>query len=123
MTVPRPFDFTDPRIKQEARFRQANTCACCGESLSDFFNEFAHHVVANQSGDPRNPEHGWIRQLVNCVLLCEDCHNRVHQDGKTRFGAMAPPDYFPYSHGADRAAHRAWVREILAKQRTVWPGS
>jgi len=120
--VPRPFDFKDPRIKQEARFRQANKCACCGESLSDFFKEFAHHVIANQSGDPRNRAHSWIRQLVNCVVLCEDCHNRVHEDGKTRFGAMAPPGYFPYSHGIDRAAHRNWVRELLASQRTVWPG-
>jgi len=115
----RPFDFTG-RTKQEARFRQFNRCACCGESLSDFPEEFAHHVVANQSGDPRNPEHAWIRQVINCALLCEDCHVRVHQDGRTRFGAMAPPDYFPYSHGINLAAHHAWVRDLEGRQRALW---
>ena len=119
--MPRPFDFADPRIKQEARFRQANRCACCGESLNDFFHEFAHHVIANQSGDPRNPAHAWIRQLVNCVLVCEDCHSRVHENGKTRNGAMAPPGYFKYSHGSHGAAHRAWVQDLEQKQLTIWP--
>jgi 5-methylcytosine-specific restriction endonuclease McrA len=116
----RPFDFTNHRIKQEARFRQANLCGCCGESLSDFAEEFAHHVVANQSGDPKNPDHQWIRELTNCVMLCRDCHTRVHQDGRTRYGAMAPPDYFRFSHGRNRVAHLKWVRELVAKQKTIW---
>ncbi len=117
----RPFDFTDSKIKPEARFRQLNLCACCGENLNDFYYEFGHHVFANQSGDPHNPDHSWIRDVVNCVILCRDCHHRVHQNGNTRSGSMAPPEYFPYSHGLDRARHFDWVREMKQKEKTIWP--
>lgn len=118
MGKPRPFDFSD-LTKELARGRQAGLCAHCGHSLRDLF-ENAHHVIPNQSGDPHNPRHAWLRTVDNCVVLCYMCHDRVHADAHFRTGAVAPPDYYPFSHGHDAGAHLLWVRRLDALARTVW---
>jgi hypothetical protein len=117
----RPFSFRNPTTR-EARLRQCGRCALCGDSLDDL-EEHAHHVVPNQSGDPQNATHGWILTTVNCVVLCHVCHEAVHAGGRYVKGALAPPDYFMYSHGTDRAAHTRWAAEILGLASTVWPRS
>jgi hypothetical protein len=81
--------------------------------------EFAHHVVPNQCGNPADPTHQWLRTLVNCVLVCHQCHQRVHEDGDTKLGAVAPPKYFPYSH-KDPAAHRKWARQLRQLSSAIW---
>lgn len=115
----RPFEF-DNRVKAASRLRQEGLCAHCGESLDDLW-EHAHHVVPNQSGDEGNTLHAWLRTEINCVTLCQDCHERVHQDGRFRDGAVAPAEYFPHSHGLNRASHTAWVQDLRSKAiQTVW---
>jgi 5-methylcytosine-specific restriction endonuclease McrA len=117
--VARPFDF-DKDTKNNAFFRQLNRCAHCGVSLIDQ-SDHAHHVVPNQSGNPANPKHAWLKGVDNCVMLCETFHTRVHQDGRFRTGATALREYFPHSHGPDRLAHNNWVKEISAAALTIYP--
>jgi hypothetical protein len=114
----RPFEF-DATAKQRARIRQQGRCALCGEDLADLF-EHAHHVVPNQSANPSDPTHSWVRSVENCVILCDLCHDRVHQDGRFRIGAIAAPDYFGHSHGVNKMAHKGWVTRLRASIRRVW---
>jgi hypothetical protein len=114
----RPFDF-GTLVRQESRLRQHGRCACCGDILDDLI-EHAHHVVPNQSGSPKDTTHQWLRSTENCVVLCEICHERVHQDGNYRLGAVAPPSYYTYSHGIDRVAHRNWVIQLEKLSTTLW---
>ena len=114
----RAFNFKSP-VQSQARLRQDGACACCGEGLDDL-EEHAHHVIPNQSGQPGNLDHAWLASSVNCVVLCTDCHERVHENGRYRTGAVAPPSYYPYSHGRNGAAHRAWVRQLARYAGTVW---
>jgi hypothetical protein len=114
----RPFDFKNP-VQGQTRLRQQGLCACCGELLDDLV-EHAHHVVPNQSGNPRNPNHGWLSSVQNCVVLCAECHGRVHDNGRYAKGAIAPPSYYSYSHGKNSAAHRAWVEEMKIREKSVW---
>jgi hypothetical protein len=111
----RPFDFS-PGTKSKAFFRQWNLCAHCGESLEDMYDH-AHHVVPNQVGRAGAADDAWIKEVDNCVILCEDCHTRVHEDGRFQAGAVAPPDYYPYSHGHQAASHQAW---FIAMRRRFW---
>ena len=107
----RPFDFSK-EVKNKAFFRQWNFCAICGKNLINLVDH-AHHVIPNQLGRKGHREDEWIKEVDNCVILCEQCHLRAHQDGKFRNGAVAPPDYFIYSHGKNsKAAHQAWVTRI-----------
>jgi 5-methylcytosine-specific restriction endonuclease McrA len=114
----RPFDFTSS-VRSQARLRQNGLCACCGDALDDL-EEHAHHVIPNQSGDARNPRHSWLSAAENCVVLCAVCHDRVHEDGRFRTGAVAPPSYYPWSHGGNRAAHNTWSIALNHKSRSVW---
>lgn len=114
----RPFDFSDPTWF-EARLRQGGVCARCGEDLTDLA-EYGHHVVPNQSGKAGDPNHFWLRSADNCVVVCNDCHYRVHQDGRYNTGAVAPPEYYPHSHGNDEVAHRRWVGKMTMLARQIW---
>jgi hypothetical protein len=115
----RPFDFDD-RAMNSARLRQQERCACCGEALLDLV-EHAHHVVPNQSGDADDPDHAWLREPINCVILCETCHYAVHDSGRYRHGPVAPADYYEYSHGRNRALHELWVETLRNRAATtVW---
>jgi hypothetical protein len=115
----RPFEFSaDAKFK--ARLRQQGKCACCGQGLRDAI-EHAHHVVPNQSGIPGNPKHAWLATSDNCVVLCDACHGRVHQDGKFRAGAVAPASYFAFSHGPNKPLHQVWVNQMNARTRAIWP--
>jgi len=115
----RPLEFKTP-AQSQARLRQTGLCAHCGDSLDDT-EEHAHHVVPNQSGNPRDPNHAWLASSENCVVLCHMCHERVHQDGRYRTGAVAPPSYFMHSHGNNASAHQVWVTRLTQKAKIVWP--
>ena len=114
----RAFDF-NTTTKNKARLRQDSLCAVCGENLDDM-EEHAHHVIPNQSGDPRNAAHQWLGSTDNCVVLCALCHERVHENGKYRTGAVAPPTYYPHSHGNDKTAHRTWAATLSGRAKGVW---
>lgn len=114
----RPFEFNFATLSQ-ARFRQYGLCACCGEDLAELI-EHGHHVIPNQSGTPGKAQHAWLATGDNCVVLCESCHARVHQDGRYRHGAVAPPSYYPHSHGRNQALHKHWAMELQRLARTVW---
>ena len=101
-------------VKNKAFFRQWNLCAHCGKSLTNVFDH-AHHVLPNQAGARGNPNDSWIKSVDNCVILCESCHFRVHENGRYRTGAASAPKYFPYSHGRQKQEHQFWVRSITPK--------
>ena len=113
----RPFDFSDA-VREQARLRQFGLCAVCGMSLNDQWEE-AHHVVPNQTGDPDNANHAWLRTVINCVALCDTCHDQVHGHNKTT-GAVAPPEYYEYSHGPNRVQHQAWVNDLNNTAQLLW---
>jgi 5-methylcytosine-specific restriction endonuclease McrA len=117
MSKKRFFDFPDT-VKDEARLRQFGLCAHCGCSLNDVWEE-AHHAIPNQSGDPTNPEHAWLRTAENCVVLCDACHPKVHADN-TASGPVAPPEYYEHSHGLDSVRHADWVRHLNLKAALLW---
>jgi hypothetical protein len=114
----RPFDFDDA-TKDQARFRQFGRCAVCGRSMNSLY-EHAHHVVPNQSGNPANSAHAWLRSAENCVVLCDVCHYAIHESGRYRQGGVAPPSYFTHSHGKDRVAHQAWVDGLEHRMELLW---
>jgi hypothetical protein len=106
----RDFDFSET-VKREAFFRQWNLCAHCGRNLINIVDH-AHHVLPNQVGNPKNSNDDWIRSVDNCVILCDTCHYRVHENGHYRTGAVAPPEYYPYSHGRQTHDHQNWLTRI-----------
>lgn len=114
----RPFDFKDS-VKDKARIRQQALCAQCGEDLNNL-EEHAHHVIPNQSGDPGNTGHDWLRSAENCVIVCDMCHWRVHENGKYQQGAVAPPSYYEHSHGKFKASHRKWVSDLESLSKSIW---
>src|SRR5579863_6863731 len=107
MSRERAFNFSRT-TKKKSLVRQGFVCAHCGKSLiyvqpdddeeypedPDDFKSFAHHVVPDQSGNPFDPADSWMNELDNCVSLCKFCHPWVHQDGRNRDGAVAPPNFF-----------------------------
>ncbi len=106
----RNFEFSED-VKRKAFFRQWNLCAHCGRSLVNVVDN-AHHVLPNQVGSTKNANDQWIRSVDNCVIICDQCHERVHEDGRYRTGATALPEYFPYSHGRQTLEHQSWVSRI-----------
>ena len=77
-------------------------------------------MIPNQSGRPDDSGHAWLSSLENCVVLCAACHDRVHENGRYRQGAVAPPSYYRYSHGSNTAAHSAWVGQVERNARGIW---
>lgn len=117
----RPFTFKDSVITQ-ARMRQQGRCAYCGEDLANLWEE-AHHVTPNQCGEWGLADHRWLAEVDNCVVLCDGCHHRVHQNGRYVQGAVAPASYFEYSHGGDRYLHQVWAAiHQRVEEQTVWRG-
>ena len=114
----RPFEFDDAD-RDEARLRQFCLCAHCGESLDDLV-EHGHHVVPNQSGRPGQETDNWIGTAENCVILCDTCHYRVHENGRFWLGATAPPSYFPFSHGNNSLSHHLWVEDLETRIKAKW---
>jgi len=114
----RAFGFPNA-VADEARLRQGGKCACCGEDLDDIL-EHAHHVVPNQSGRAGADQHAWLASVDNCVVLCETCHYRVHQDGRYRDGAVAPPEYYLHSHGDATRDHQQWTLALRRMSGSVW---
>ena len=106
----RPFDF-DQATRQSAFFRQWNRCAHCGRDLLNT-EDHAHHVVPNQVGRPGSEADAWIRGTDNCVILCDTCHHRVHENGRYRFGAVASPASYPFTHGRQKKDHRDRVARM-----------
>lgn len=117
----RPFDFTTS-VRNAAFSRQWNRCAHCGEPLTSQ-EDHAHHVIPNQSGDPDNEAHAFLRTVDNCVVLCATCHYAVHEFGRYATGAVAPPSYYPHSHGPDAPSHRIWASQLDARASHVYAGS
>jgi hypothetical protein len=113
----RAFNFDD-EIRRQAFSRQWNLCACCGENLFHLWDE-GHHVIPNQTGDPHDPADAFLRSAENCVILCQACHTRVHENGRTRTGAVAPAEYYPFSHGKLVAQHHVWVYRINAEWQRI----
>ena len=110
----RPFDFL-ASTRRRAHFRQHGLCAVCGENLEDLFDN-AHHVIPNQSGTAGHAQHAWLREVDNCVVLCDACHDAVHDSGRFRNGATAPPSYFEFSHAGNKQLHEGWAAELSARE-------
>ncbi len=79
----------------------------------------SHHAVPNQTGDPNKPSHAWLRTVINCVILCDGCHDQVHEHNKTT-GAVAPPEYYEFSHGNQAVQHQAWVSDLNQRALLLW---
>ena len=106
----RQFAFTK-HVRSTAFARQNARCAHCGESLEDL-EDHAHHVIPNQSGDPGRAQDALLKSTDNCVVLCATCHYAVHQSGRYRTGAVAPPSYYRYSHGDHNGRHMIWQNKL-----------
>jgi hypothetical protein len=119
-------------VKREVILRQKGLCACCGELLADLQQDTPmlslqfHHVVTKVFGTDDT--------AANCVALCSDtdprkgnsskdgCHGRAHCEYRYGSGYVAPPDYFPYSHGLEGSAdHLNWVRQVSVKFKGYVP--
>lgn len=116
----RRHDFTR-QIKEEAFFRQDGLCAHCGVPLDDLIDR-AHHVVPAQASRGKHID-AFISTVDNCVYLCLMCHDIVHDGGRMRHGAMAPPSYYHHSHKEGRDAHNEWVARLDRLIRTRYQGS
>jgi 5-methylcytosine-specific restriction endonuclease McrA len=115
----RRFEF-NINTKTLARLRQNGLCACCGEDLTDL-EEHAHHVIPNQSVAATTRDFQWLSEVENCVVLCEPCHGRVHENSNFRYGAVAPPSYYPFVHGGNKQLFQAWAMQLGRRTRAVWP--
>ena len=114
----RTFAFSQPTARA-ARQRQAGRCAQCGCSLASAV-EHAHHVIPNQSGEAGEAADHLLRSPENCVVLCDACHTAAHGHGKFRNGAVAPPEWFTYSHGRKGAAgHHPWCALLNAHWEVI----
>ena len=92
----------------------------------EFVNEdeedvVGHHVIPDQCGKYRPRYAGFLRTDDNCVLICRECHDNAHEYGKFEHGIVANPSYFPFSHGANVAAHKAWCQTINTQWDTLFP--
>jgi 5-methylcytosine-specific restriction endonuclease McrA len=76
--------------KDEARFRQYGRCGACGLPL-DEMEERAHHIYPNSLGGADEPD--------NCVILCWQCEQFIHNDGNYRSCIVAQRDYFEHFNG------------------------
>jgi hypothetical protein len=101
----RKFNFSKA-VKDAAFFRQNGRCALCRRSLQNQ-DEYGHHVIPDQSGDPSNQEDQFLGTADNCVMICEACHWIVHEGGRWAIGAVPPPDFYEHSH-PNKADHMAW---------------
>ncbi len=111
--MPHTYNFS--RItKNQAFFRQWNNCAHCGGSLLNVMDH-AHHVFSKQLGKSTVADSEWIKSVDNCVILCENCHWRVHENGHYLRGAVAAPEFYPFSHGKDSMFHKAWAQKLSVK--------
>jgi hypothetical protein len=114
----RTFEFSTP-MKAQARLRQWGLCAKCGHSMNNSL-EHAHHVVPDQIGRSGDPADVFLRSVDNCIVLCDGCHIAAHAHGDFRFGAVAPSDWFPYSHGKqEQAQHVLWGNRIALEWRRL----
>ena len=71
--------------------------------------------MPNQVGRVGNSKDAWIKEIDNCVIVCESCHNRVHENDRFRMGATAVPDYFLYLHGNEQNKHKASVARLRSR--------
>jgi 5-methylcytosine-specific restriction endonuclease McrA len=78
------------KTKRDARLRQWSNCASCGTNLDNLY-EVAHHVQPDALGGEDAAE--------NCVILCEDCHEHIHNAGNFRSLVVAPRDFFVHFNG------------------------
>ena len=113
----RHFEFTD-KVRNDAFFRQNARCAVCRYSLKDQ-EEFGHHVIPDQSGDPEDKQDAFLRSVDNCVMLCHTCHYVVHDSGHYRVGSVPPPDYYAHTHPR-KAAQQAWEALIRREYLRIY---
>jgi hypothetical protein len=93
-------------IKNEALARQWNMCACCGRNLVNV-PDHAHHVIPEHSdNDP------FVQSESNCVMICDQCEERINLHANFKTGPVPPPTYFQFSHGKERKLHQKWVTLI-----------
>ncbi len=110
-------------VKEEVFVRQKGRCAGCGRFLNQLLRNTPmqsiqfHHVVPKKYGSDDS--------ALNCVALCTDtdpsrgdsskdgCHGRAHAEYRYTSGAVATPEFFPYSHGHEGSAdHLEWARRM-----------
>jgi 5-methylcytosine-specific restriction endonuclease McrA len=134
-TKGRSYDFP-PDVRLRVYDRQDGVCAACDKGLvaitlasgwTAFVNEdhervVGHHVIPDQSGKSRPQHAAFLRTDENCVLICQECHDNAHEYGEFQHGIVANPSYFPFSHGADTAAHSAWCKTINAQWDKLFRG-
>jgi 5-methylcytosine-specific restriction endonuclease McrA len=135
-TKSRSYNFP-PGIRRQVYERQNGICAACNKGLTAieldsgwiaFVNKdeeavVGHHVIPDQCGKYRPQHASFLRTEANCVLICVDCHNNAHEYGKYEHGIVANPNYFPFSHGKNAAAHQAWCKTINDQWDTLFPGA
>jgi len=107
----REFDFMRG-VREATLVRQGGLCAACKRAVGP--SDPAHHVIPQQCGRSNPTLARFLRTAENCVKLCPPCHERYHESGRYRDGAVAEPKHFPWSHGVvGKAGHAPWCAKIL----------
>jgi hypothetical protein len=134
----RDFEF-DATVIKTVVARQGNVCAYCGDPLLPYEKGEepkwgVHHLVPNQSANPSDPTHNWVRTAENAIALCKEDHKLTHvgdpvenakgQNWLVRYkdGPIPPAETFDYAFGkpADVGRQKAWAAEHARKAKLVW---
>jgi 5-methylcytosine-specific restriction endonuclease McrA len=124
-----PYEFKDD-VRDQAYARQEQYCAgCAGGKKLQKKGSIGHHVIPVQVlKHTRAPEgvfsdaEAFIRSVDNCVMLCQQCHFRFHAAGNTRYGPVAVPEEFKFSHGLTRTDLRGdWVKGVEKMWGLLFP--
>lgn len=62
-------------------YKSARGCACCGENSHPHVLDLHHLDPSEKEGSPsllRTSWERWLTEAQKCVILCANCHRKVH---------------------------------------------
>ncbi len=107
----REVEFTAEVLERVVQ-RQQCQCGRCGDQLTSDFS--GDSVIPAESFAAQSDGQTFLKSEDNCVAVCQECHSFI--DGaSTQLGKVAPPEFYPHSHGTDSSAHKEWARHIYVQ--------
>jgi len=99
------YDFEN--IKSYVRFRDNYICQICKKKIANIRNE-VHHIIPKSKGGSNRPD--------NLILLCQDCHKKVHT-GKT----ICFPKLIKNKNFRDAGVLNSCMKHMFAKFEDILP--